>query len=110
MEIRFVYMTMSDLQEARKIGRALLEKRLVACVNMFNGMQSMYWWDGAIEEDQEVVLIAKTIREKIPELKRTVTSLHSYDCPCIVALPVTEGNQPFFDWIEETVNPISKMS
>jgi len=66
MEIRFVYMTMSDLQEARKIGRALLEKRLVACVNMFNGMQSMYWWDGAIEEDQEVVLIAKTIREKIP--------------------------------------------
>ena len=62
MEARLIYITTKDKDEARTIGNVLLEKRLVACVNIFDGLESMYWWDGAIQRDQEVLLLAKTHR------------------------------------------------
>ncbi len=60
-------------------------------------------WEGEIQEDTEVVMIAKTTEDRIPELIERVRSMHSYDCPCIVSLPVLDGNQPFLDWIAEEV-------
>lgn len=103
-EIQFVYITTGDMNEARVIGKALVEKKLAACVNFFDGMNSIYQWEGELQEGQETVLIAKTTEENIPALKKAVTTLHSYECPCIVCLPVIEGNQPFLKWIKDQVS------
>ena len=99
MKINFIYMTVGDKEEAKKIGKALVTSRLAACVNILENMNSIYMWDGEIQDDREVVMIAKTTEERIPQLVEKVKSLHSYDCPCIVSLPVVKGHQPFLDWI-----------
>ena len=104
MDIRFVYMTAGSLEEARRIGRELVESRLAACVNILPGMQSIYRWEGKIEAADEVVVIAKTTASRVPELTAKVKSLHSYDCPCVVSLKVEGGHQPFLDWIGANVS------
>jgi periplasmic divalent cation tolerance protein len=95
----WVYMTAGDIDEARRIGRALVEERLAACVNVLPGMMSIYRWDDAIEEGGEVVLIAKSTARRLPALSERVRALHSYDCPCVVALPMVGGFAPFLEWI-----------
>ena len=99
MEARLVYITTGDAGEARKIGKALVEARLAACVNILDGMTSLYWWEGQVEEGRETVLIAKTRAALIPALTERVKSLHSYSVPCVVSLPIEGGNQDFLDWI-----------
>jgi len=99
MKINFIYMTVASKDEARKIGKELVTARLAACVNILDNMNSFYWWDGKIQDDTEVVMIAKTTEDRVPDLIKKVKSLHSYDCPCIVCLPVTGGHQPFLEWI-----------
>jgi periplasmic divalent cation tolerance protein len=99
MELRFVYITCSGREEARTIGRALVEARLAACINIVGGMNSMYWWDGEIQDDYEAVLIAKTRAPLMPRLITRVRQLHSYEVPCVVSLELTEGNQDFLNWI-----------
>ena len=103
MNAVFVYMTAGSEEEARAIGSVLVADGLAACVNMIEGMKSIYTWKGKIEEDEEVVLIAKTTDERLPELTEKVRSLHSYDCPCVVALPSTGGNPEFLQWIVDQV-------
>jgi periplasmic divalent cation tolerance protein len=88
MPVNFIYMTAGSKTEAQKIGKALVESRLAACVNILDNMQSIYRWEEKIQEDAEVVLIAKTTDPLVPQLIDKVKSLHSYDCPCIVSLPV----------------------
>ena len=106
METRFVYITAADMHEAKKIGRMLLEKRLAACVNLLDAMQSMYWWEGTIEESREAVIIAKTTRRLVSSLITAVKESHSYECPCIVSLPIEAGNPAFLRWIyDETGTP-----
>ena len=100
MTVHFIYMTAASKAEARKIGKALVESRLAACVNILDNMQSIYRWKEKIQEDSEVVLIAKTTEARVPRLIDKVKSLHSYDCPCIVSLPVIDGYPPFLDWIK----------
>ena len=98
-------MTAGDKAEAKKIAGELVASRLAACVNILDNMNSVYMWQGEIQEDSEVVLIAKTTRARVPQLVEKVKSLHSYDCPCIVSLPVLDGHQPFMEWIEAEVKP-----
>ena len=106
MEPIFVYMTASSPEEARRIGLALVEARLAACVNVIDRMTSFYWWQGQIEEGNEAVLIAKTTRDKLEALTAKVKALHSYTVPCIVGLPIAGGNADFLAWIgAETQNP-----
>ena len=105
MEINFIYMTAGDAAEAKKIAGELVASKLAACVNILENMNSVYVWQGEIQEDSEVVMIAKTTRENVPQLIEKVKSLHSYDCPCIVSLPVLNGHQPFLEWIEAEVKP-----
>lgn len=106
MAYRFVYMTAGSREEARRIGRTLVEERLAACVNILDGMNSLYWWQGAVQDEQETVLIAKTRAELLERLTDRVKSLHSYSCPCVVALPIEGGNPAFLQWIaEETEGP-----
>jgi periplasmic divalent cation tolerance protein len=96
---RLVYMTAGSIEEARRIGRALVEERLVACVNLIEGMKSIYRWQGAVEEGNEVVIIAKTTAGRVGPLIERVKALHSYDVPCVVALPIESGNPDFMAWI-----------
>lgn len=105
MESCLIYMTTKDKEEARAIGRYLVQTRLAACVNIFDRMNSIYVWNGEVQDDQEAVMIAKTTRERVPDLMSAVQSRHSYDCPCIVVLPIQEGNPAFLDWIAGQVAP-----
>ena len=73
--------------------------RLAACANTIDGMRSVYRWDGAVREDGEAVLIAKTRADLLDRLTDRVRALHSYDCPCVVGLPIVGGNQSFVEWI-----------
>jgi len=103
MKINFIYMTVGSKEEARKIGKELVTTRLAACVNILDNMNSFYRWEGKIQDDTEVVMIAKTTEDRVPDLIEKVKSLHSYDCPCIVSLPVAGGHQPFLEWIAAEV-------
>lgn len=106
MSFEFVYITAASPEEARKIGRALVEERLAACVNIIDSMTSLYWWEGKIDEGRETVLIAKTREDLVAAVSDRVKALHSYSCPCVVSLPITQGNPDFLAWIErETRQP-----
>ena len=99
MNTYLVYMTAGSMEEAQHIGRLLVSERLAACINILSPMQSIYEWAGALEEAAEVVLIAKTQADRLDALTDAVVSAHSYDCPCILHLPVAGGHIPFLDWI-----------
>ncbi len=100
MSATLIYMTAADRDEARRIGRTLVEERLAACVNLLGAIDSIYWWDGAVQSGTETALIAKTQTGKIAALVARVRELHSYECPCVVALPIHDGNPDFLQWIE----------
>ena len=95
-EACFVYMTAGSKEEASTIGSCLVEERLAACINIIDGMKSIYRWEDKLESASETVLIAKTMSE-------TVKALHSNDCLCIVELNLHGGNQAFLSWIEDQV-------
>ena len=101
MKATLVYITAGSMDEAKKIGRALISNRLAACVNIIDNMQSMYWWEDEVQDDREVILIAKTKESIVPELIDKVKSMHSYDCPCVVSLPILDGNRAFLAWIAQ---------
>ncbi len=103
MDIRVVYITCANIEEAKKIGREIVEKRFAACANIIDKIESFYWWEGKLQEDKEALIIAKTKSSLVNELIKKVKDIHSYECPCIVTLPVLEGNTDFLEWIiEET--------
>jgi len=103
MEINMIYITAGSKDEAKRIGKALINARLAACVNIIENMTSMYMWDGKLQDDKETILIAKTTKERVPGLIEKVKSLHSYDCPCIVSLTVSDGNPAFLKWVANEV-------
>jgi periplasmic divalent cation tolerance protein len=97
----FIYITTASLTQARAIGKELVKSRLAAGVNILDNMNSLYWWKGKIRDEREAVLIAKTRRTLFRALIKKVKALHSYTCPCIVALPIIEGNPDFLNWINK---------
>ena len=103
MPVRFIYMTAGSQEEAARIGRELVSSRLAACVNIIPQMRSIYAWEGRLQEDAEVVMIAKTTAARSAELVAKVKSLHSYAVPCIVALTVEDGYPPFLEWVAASV-------
>jgi periplasmic divalent cation tolerance protein len=103
MHLYLIYVTTKDKEEARAIGRHVVQSRLAACVNIFDQMNSMYYWEDTFQDDQEAVLIAKTTEERVPELVETIKQKHSYDCPCVVSLPIQDGNPDFLQWIAAQV-------
>ena len=96
----WVYMTAGSIEEAKSIGQILVVQNLAACVNLLENMTSIYKWEEKLEESQEVIMIAKTRKTLMPKLIEKVNSLHSYDCPCILELPIQGGNPEFLSWIE----------
>jgi len=99
MAVSLVYVTTESRDKAIEIGRALVGERLAACANVSGPITSIFRWDGAVQEGDEHVLIAKTRSDLVDRLQARVKALHSYDCPCVVALPIEAGHGPFLDWI-----------
>lgn len=96
---RVVLITAPDEVEAAKLAKGLLEAKLAACVNIVPGIASHYWWEGAIQKADEVLLLAKTKAGLMPELISFVRSNHPYKVPEVLALDVTDGNRTYLDWI-----------
>lgn len=99
MTAAIAYITAANRDEALHIGRTLVEEQLAACANVIDGMTSVYHWEGAIEQAQEAVLIAKTRVELVERLIGRVKELHSYQCPCVVVWPIAAGNPDYLQWI-----------
>lgn len=100
-EARFVYITAANNDEARRISAHLIESSLAACVATLPGITSHYRWEGKVQESREVALFAKTTQNRVPALIEAVKNLHSYECPCIVSLPIDDGFPPFLKWIAD---------
>ena len=97
-----IYITCKDEEEATKISKHLLEKKLVACSNM-HPIRSMYWWKGKIQDEKEFVIIAKTLDKNYDEIKKEVSKMHSYDVPCILKIDA-EANESYDKWVKEVVD------
>ena len=95
-----ILVTVGNSKDAALLAKSLVEKRLAACVNLLPGITSWYWWEGKVTEDQEVLLMMKTSRDRFPELEKEVLRMHSYAVPEVVALQIVEGSKNYLNWIE----------
>lgn len=95
-----IFITAGSRAEARKIAKGLVEKRLVACVNIVPGIESVYTWKGKTEAAREVLLIAKSKKRLFAGIEKAVKGLHSYECPEIIALSIVDGSRDYLKWIE----------
>ena len=101
MSQHLVYVTAASAEEARGIAETIVSERLAACANILGTMESVFWWDGAVKSEPEVSFILKTTSELLDRLIARVTALHSYDCPCVIALPIVAGHPKFLNWIDK---------
>jgi len=97
--VAVVYSTIDDIKDARKIAHILVEEQLVACVNIIPSVESIYKWKGKVEMDNEVILLAKTVDEKVKKTIQRIKELHSYEIPDIIVLPVIGGLKDYLDYI-----------
>jgi len=101
-----VLVTCGSRAEARNIARAVVEKRLAACVNVVTAaVESVYRWKGKLESAREFLLIVKTTLRRFEALKAEILRLHSYDVPEIIALPVKAGSKRYLQWVKSSVQP-----
>ena len=100
---RIVLVTTPDLKTARQLARAALEARLIACVNLVRGIESHYWWQGKMDSGREVLLVMKTVTRRTRALEKLVLSLHPYDTPEFVVVPICAGADRYLDWLESSV-------
>ncbi len=98
-----VFCTVPDEQTASTIARHLVEARLAACCNIIPGLRSIYIWEGSIQDDKELLLIIKSKASLFDQLQATIKSLHPYQVPEILALPVDSGNKEYLKWLDEHV-------
>jgi periplasmic divalent cation tolerance protein len=100
-------MTTSNKDEAMKIIRTLLEERLIACGNIITSVTSFFWWQGNIEKEKEVLVIMKSHEKKFQNLTERIKSLHSYDIPEIIAIPIVNGSKAYLDWLQSCLELVS---
>lgn len=104
-DIRFIYVTTKDADEARRLARTLLEERQIACANILPQMEAIYEWQGKVCEEKEAVLILKTTAAKVAAVIARVEELHSYEVPCAVSLGIEEGSAAYLDWLRAQTSP-----
>ena len=100
-----VLMTAANGEEAARLADLLIGAHLAACVQIFPEMESVYRWQGKIERQSEILLLAKTARSKFEDLEREVRALHSYETPEIIAFPIVAGSAPYLDWLTASLKP-----
>ena len=103
MEATLLYITAANREEAISISRDLVGARLVACANILDHATSLYWWQGELEQNQESLIIVKTLSSLTERVIERVKTLSSYSCPCTVAVPLTGGNPEYIAWIAKEV-------
>lgn len=99
-----VLSTVAHAEHAERIAHALVERRLAACVNVVPGVVSVYRWKGAVERDEERLLVIKTRAARLPALREALVALHPYELPELVALPIEAGHEPYLAWIDDSVS------
>jgi periplasmic divalent cation tolerance protein len=99
VECSVLFVTVSGNEEGMHIARALLDERLAACVNLLDGVRSIYRWKGEVCDDPECMLVIKSRTELIPDLHERIIALHSYEVPEIIAMPITGGNPEYLAWV-----------
>src|SRR5579859_4356332 len=97
--------TASSRRECRKIARRLIDEKLAACVNITQPVQSVYHWEGKIEQSKEFLLFIKTKRDLFPQIKTEIGLLHSYHTPEIICLPIIDGSPNYLQWVNDSVRP-----
>ena len=103
MSVVSVYAVFADAEEAERIGRAVVEDRLAACMNLISPIRSIYRWKGAVETAEEVSAIFKTSEGQVDALMTRIAGLHSYEVPCVVAWPIEKILGSYADWVDESV-------
>lgn len=98
-----VFTTTENEEDARKIARELIEKRLAACVQRIGPIKSTYWWKDKVNEEEEWLLIIKTCDEMFGKMEEAIKGVHPYEVPEIIASPIIKGNKDYLDWIEKEV-------
>ena len=101
-----VLITTGSVEEAQKIGRILVDAGLVACANIVPSVQSIFRWEGQVTEEQETLLILKSVSEAFESLEAKVKSHHSYSVPEIIALPIETGSKPYLAWVRDMIGPL----
>ena len=102
MKFQIIYITVSNKGEAEKIASVLLNQKLCACVNIIENVTSFFFWKDKIQKEKEVILLAKTTENLTKRLIETVKKKHSYSCPCVVSVPILDGNPDFLQWIQNS--------
>lgn len=100
-EVILIFTNMPDVQSAHALARRLVELRLAACVNILHGVQSVYRWQGEIEEANEITVMMKTTRARYAEIESAIKESHPYQVPEIIALPIVEGLPAYVGWIAQ---------
>jgi periplasmic divalent cation tolerance protein len=98
-QIMMVFSTAPDAGTAERIARALVEEGLAACVNRIPGLRSTYLWGGAIHDEEEILMIAKTTAARLPALRERLVALHPYELPEVVAVQLVDGHHPYLRWV-----------
>ena len=101
MSASTIYVTASSSEEAKKIARKVIDERLAACANILSNISSVYLWEDEVQEENEAALVLKTRSELTTALTDRIKELPSYDCPCITALDIVDGNADYIAWIRE---------
>ena len=96
-----VFVTIDDRERANSICKEVVEKRLAACAQVLGPIQSIYWWQGKVEDSQEWLCLMKTSSDRYDELEIPVISLHPYDTPEVIALPIEKGSERYLKWLGE---------
>jgi periplasmic divalent cation tolerance protein len=96
-----LFTTVATIEEAERLARTLLDRRLAACVNLLPAVQSIYRWEGKIESASEILLVIKSRRALFEGIRDVVQSLHSYAVPELIAVPVVDGYAPYLNWIDQ---------
>jgi periplasmic divalent cation tolerance protein len=103
MSVVCVYAVFASAEEAERIGKAVVEERLAACVNVLGPIRSIYRWKGAVENALEVAAIFKTTEAQADVLITRIAGLHSYEVPCVVTWPIDKMLGSYGDWVEDSV-------
>lgn len=107
MSYIIILITASSKKEAQRLAKGLVAKRLAACANIVPDIESIFWWEGKIDRAKEVLLILKTKASLFKKIMFEVKKLHSYDCPEIIALPISKGSKEYLNWINQSVGMLS---
>ena len=103
-----VLTTVGTEDEANQLAVELVDRRLAACVNITRGVSSVFRWQGQIQRDSEYMLVIKTMEDRFGDVSETICSLHSYECPEILAMTAQPGDLRFLRWLEESTRPVDR--